>query len=62
MCSLDPIRASSRRSRDCCAGYVAQGNRDDVLTNVPRFYKDRFGHIVGNKAPCPEKPWWAVWK
>jgi hypothetical protein len=44
------------------AGYIAQGNRDDVLTNVPRFYKDRFGRIVGNKAPCPEKPWWAVWK
>ena len=44
------------------AGYIAQGNRDDILTNVPRFYKDRFGRIVGNKAPCPENPWWAVWR
>jgi hypothetical protein len=44
------------------AGYIAQGDRDDILTNVPRFYKDRFGRIVGNRAPCPERPWWAVWR
>src|SRR5882724_6777438 len=44
------------------AGCIAQGNRDDILANVPRFYKDRFSRIVGNKAPCPEKPWWAVWR
>src|SRR5262249_46361414 len=28
------------------AGYIAQGNRDDVLANVPHFYRDRFGRIV----------------
>ena len=44
------------------AGYIAQGNRDDILTNVPRPYKERFAGIVGNRVPCPEKPWWQVWK
>jgi hypothetical protein len=44
------------------AGYIAQGNRDDLLANVPRGDKDRFGRIVGNRNPCPEKPWWHVWK
>jgi hypothetical protein len=44
------------------AGYIAQSNRDDLLANVPRVYKDRFGRIVGNRNPCPEKPWWQVWK
>lgn len=44
------------------AGYLAQGNRDDILTNVPRPYKERFARVVGNRVPCPEKPWWQVWK
>jgi len=44
------------------AGYLAQGYRDDILTNVPRTYKDRFGRIVGSRVPCPERPWWQVWK
>jgi hypothetical protein len=44
------------------AGYIAQGNRDDLLANVPRAYRDRFGRIVGNRNPCPEKPWWQAWK
>jgi len=44
------------------AGYIAQGNRDDLLANAPRDYRDRFGRIVGNRNPCPEKPWWQVWK
>jgi hypothetical protein len=44
------------------AGHIAQGNRDDLLGNVPRDYRDRFGRIVGNRNPCPEKPWWQVWK
>jgi len=44
------------------AGYLAKGNRDDILSNVPRDYKARFSPIVGLKAPCPEPPWWAVWR
>jgi len=44
------------------AGYIAQGNRDDILTNVPHPYKERFAGIVGNRVPCPEKPWWQVWR
>jgi hypothetical protein len=44
------------------AGYIAQGYRDDILSNVPRLYKERFARIVGNRVPCPEKPWWQVWK
>ena len=22
----------------------------------------RFAHIVGDKLPCSEPPWWAIWK
>ena len=44
------------------AGYLAQGNRDDILANVPRYYRDRFGRIVGNRVQCPEKQWWQVWR
>jgi hypothetical protein len=44
------------------AGYIAQGNRDDILSNLPRYYRDRFGRIVGNRVQCPEKPWWQVWR
>jgi hypothetical protein len=44
------------------AGYLNRGHREDIAANVPRDYKDRFARIVGIKAPCPEPPWWAVWK
>jgi hypothetical protein len=44
------------------AGYIAQGNRDDILANVPHYYRDRFGRIVGNRVQCPERPWWQVWR
>jgi hypothetical protein len=44
------------------AGYLNRGHREDIGANVPRAYKERFARIVGNKAPCPEPPWWAVWK
>jgi hypothetical protein len=44
------------------AGYISKGNREEILANVPRDYRARFAPIVGLKAPCPEPPWWAVWK
>lgn len=44
------------------AGYLNRGHREDIGANVPRDYKERFARIVGLKAPCPEPPWWAVWK
>jgi hypothetical protein len=44
------------------AGYLSQGYRDDILSNVPHPYKDRFARVVGNRVPCPEKPWWQIWK
>jgi hypothetical protein len=44
------------------AGYLNRGHREDIGANVPRDYKERFARIVGIKAPCPEPPWWAVWK
>ena len=44
------------------AGYLNRGHREDIGANVPREYKERFARIVGIKAPCPEPPWWAVWK
>jgi hypothetical protein len=44
------------------AGYLTKAHRDDIAVSVPRAYKERFARIAGNKAPCPEAPWWAVWK
>jgi hypothetical protein len=44
------------------AGYLTKAHRDDIAVSVPRAYKERFARIAGNKAPCPEPPWWAVWK
>ena len=44
------------------AGYLNRGHREDIAANVPRDYKERFARIVGIKSPCPEPPWWAVWK
>ena len=44
------------------AGYLGKPQRDDIGTSVPRDIKERFARVVGNKAPCPEQPWWQVWK
>jgi hypothetical protein len=44
------------------AGYLTKGHREDIAASVPRAYKERFAQIAGNKPPCPETPWWAVWK
>ncbi len=44
------------------AGYLNRGHREDIGANVPRDYKERFARVVGIKSPCPEPPWWAVWK
>jgi len=44
------------------AGYLGKAQRDDIGTSVPRDIRERFARVVGNKAPCPEPPWWAVWK
>lgn len=44
------------------AGYLMRAHREDIAANVPRAYKDRFARIVGNVLPCPEPPWWAVWR
>jgi hypothetical protein len=44
------------------AGYLTKGHREDIGASVPRAYKERFALIAGNKAPCPETPWWVVWK
>ena len=44
------------------AGYLNRGHREDIAANVPRAYKERFARVVGIKPPCPEPPWWAVWK
>jgi hypothetical protein len=44
------------------AGYLLKPQRDDVGTVAPREIRARFAHIVGNKLPCPDPPWWAIWK
>jgi len=44
------------------AGYLLKPQRDDIGASVPRELKGRFARIVGNKAPCPAPPWWAVWR
>ena len=44
------------------AGYLLKPQRDDIGSVTPRPIKERFARIVGNKAPCPEQPWWAVWR
>ena len=44
------------------AGYLLKPQRDDIGTVAPREIRTRFAHIVGNKLPCPEPPWWAIWK
>ena len=44
------------------AGYLLKPQRDDIGTVAPRAVKERFARIVGNKLPCPDPPWWAIWK
>ena len=44
------------------AGYLLKPQREDIGTSVPREIKERFARVVGNKPPCPETPWWQVWK
>ena len=43
-------------------GYLLKPQRDDIGTVAPREIKERFARIVGNKLPCPDLPWWAIWK
>jgi hypothetical protein len=43
-------------------GYLARAQRDDIGTSVPRALKERLDRVVGNKANCPETPWWAFWR
>jgi hypothetical protein len=44
------------------AGYLLKPQREDIASSVSREIKERFARVVGNKAPCPEQPWWQVWK
>ena len=44
------------------AGYLLKPQRDDIGTVTPREIKERLARIVGNKLPCPEPPWWAIWR
>ncbi|HZY11380.1 MAG TPA: hypothetical protein VFE89_01270 [Beijerinckiaceae bacterium] len=44
------------------AGYLLKPQRDDIGTSAPRAIKERLDRIVGNKAHCPEAPWWAFWR
>ena len=43
-------------------GYLLKPQRDDIGTVAPREIKERFSRIVGNKLPCPDPPWWAIWR
>lgn len=44
------------------AGYLQKPQRNDIGTSVPRPIKERFDRVVGSKLPCPDPPWWAIWK
>jgi len=44
------------------AGYLVKAQRDDFGTSGPRPIKERLDRVVGNKANCPETPWWAFWR
>jgi hypothetical protein len=44
------------------AGYLLKPQREDIASILPREIKERFARVVGNKPPCPETPWWQVWK
>jgi len=43
-------------------GYILKPQRDDIGTVAPREIRERFARVVGNKLPCPDPPWWAIWK
>jgi len=43
-------------------GYILRPQRDDIGTVAPREIRERFARVVGNKLPCPDPPWWAIWK
>ena len=44
------------------AGYLTVSERSDIGSSVPPAIRDRFARVVGNKLPCPDPPWWAVWR
>lgn len=44
------------------AGYLMKPQRDDIGTVAPRAIKEHLSHIVGHKLPCPDPPWWAIWR
>ncbi len=44
------------------AGYLPRAQRDDIGTVAPRPVKERLDRVVGHKLPCPDPPWWAIWK
>lgn len=44
------------------AGYLLKPQREDIGSNVPRPIKERFARVVAIGSPCPQPPWWAVWK
>jgi hypothetical protein len=44
------------------AGYLLKPQREDIGANVPREIKERLSRVVALASPCPQPPWWAVWK
>ena len=44
------------------AGYVTKVQRDDIGATVPKPIRDRFARVVAQNAPCPQQPWWAIWR
>jgi hypothetical protein len=44
------------------AGYLSRAQREEIGANVPPDVKHRFALVIANASPCPEPPWWAVWK
>jgi hypothetical protein len=44
------------------AGYLSRAQREEIGANVPPDVKHRFALVIANASPCPQPPWWAVWK
>lgn len=44
------------------AGYVTKVQRDDIGATVPKPIRDRFARVVAMNSPCPQQPWWAIWR
>jgi hypothetical protein len=44
------------------AGYLSRAQREEIGANVPPDIKHRFALVIANASPCPQPPWWAVWK